>query len=416
MTTIVSALAVCRKELQILVRDRGWLAVLFLLPLVLGCIVGYANVAMSPDESGGDTISLPVAVVSQDEGVYGDQIVTVLKSIAALDITERLEPQANRLVADGKRIAAIVIPSGFSEMVDAHMPSTVTVIADPTREEYSNMVVGILNQVLGPIIVRSEIQYGISAVLDASGYASDADSVLRQATEAQTLGAIMTQLQMMQESPWIDVVVVEPEGIEAKGPWNPFSYTMPGFSVMFAFFVVGMASKALWDEKEQGSFRRLLAAPMSRSAIIGGKILAYSLVVVAQVLLLFAVGSLVFQMPLGDSLVALILLTVATALTSSGLGILVAAISRSSKQADSLGVLLGFVLAALGGCIVFPLYRLDGFLGLLPRLVPHGHAMIAFEKLLNGGGGVIDILPQLGVLVAMAAVFFGVGTWRLKWD
>jgi len=416
MSFVRDALTVAGKELQVLVKDRGGLAVLFLLPLVLASIFGSINVAMIGSESGEEALSLPVYVVNLDEGAYGEQVMTALEGIEVLDVNTTLPLQeANQMVADSMGIAAVVIPEDFSAKVDAYEPTRVQVIVDPTKEQYGSIMTGVVNQVVAPVVVQGELQYGIRSVIDRSGTLGEAEAELRQAIEAQTMGAVMTQLQRMQDRPWIAVRSEDPEGVEAEGPWNPFTYTMPGFSVMFAFFLVGTVAQTIWLEKELGSMRRLLASPISRAAILGGKILAYMLVVCLQFLVLFTVGSVVFHMPLGDSPTALVLLVVGTALTAAGLGVLVAALARSSRQADSLGSLLAFLLAAVGGCI-YPLYKMGGFVGVLPRLVPQGQAMIGFTKLLADGAGALQVLPQVGILVGMAVLFFLIGLWRFRYD
>jgi ABC-2 type transport system permease protein len=416
MKAIRDTLTVAGKELQVLIRDRGSLVVLFLLPLVLASIFGSINVAVIGEESGEEALSLPVYVVNLDEGAYGEQVTAALESVDVLDVNTTLPLQeANQLVADGKGIAAIVIPAEFSAKVDAYEPTEVQVIVDPIKEQYGSIMTGVVNQVVAPVVVQGELQYGIRSVMERSGLYEDISAELRQATEAQTMGAVMTQLQRMQDRPWIAVKTEDPAGVEAEGPWNPFTYTMPGFSVMFAFFLVGTVAQTIWLEKEQGSMRRLLASPISRGAILAGKIVAYMLVVCLQFLVLFTVGSAVFHMPLGDSLAGLVLLTVGTALTAAGLGVLVAALARSSRQADSLGSLLAFLLAAVGGCI-YPLYKMGGFVGLLPRLVPQGQAMIGFAKLLTEGAGALQVLPQVGVLLGMAVLFFLIGLWRFRYE
>jgi ABC-2 type transport system permease protein len=416
MNAIRNTLAVAGKELLVLFKDRGWLAVLFLLPLVLASIMGSMVAAFSGDGEGGQTMSLPLAVVNQDAGVYGEQVTAALKSIDVLDVATWLPlGVANQRVADGDRAAAVVIPADFSARVDGYEPSTVEVIVDPTRQQFGSIVAGIMNEVFSPVVLQGEIKYGIRSVMDASGLFEEMDDELRRATEAQTMGAIMTQLQRQQADPWIAVETEGPEGVEAQGPLNPMGYNVPAFSVMFAFFLVGAIAQTIWVEKEQGTFRRLLAAPLQRGAIIGGKVLSNVLVVCLQFLVLFTVGSVAFDMPLGRSPLGLVLLVLATAVTSAGLGILVAAFSKSSRQADSLGVMLGFILGGLGGC-VYPLFNLEGFIGFIPRLIPQGQALIGFTNLLLGRADLMELLPQIGILFGMGALFFVIGLWRFRYD
>lgn len=269
-----------------------------------------------------------------------------------------------------------------------------------------------MEQVLGETAVAGEIAYGIRSVLDDSGMLENAGSEMQQAVQAQSMGAIMTQLQTMQQSPLISVRSEDMADLTASTPINAFGYIVPNFTVMFSFFLVGVIAATLLREKEEGSFRRLLAAPMPHGTIIAGKMLAYMLIVLLQVVVLFGVASAAFAMPLGDSPLGLLLLTIALAMSAAALGMLLAAWAKTSSQADSLGTILGFVLAGLGGCIVsFPT---DSFMATVSRFTPHGHALTGFYGLLNGGFGVIDVLPQVGVLVGFTAVFFLIALWQFK--
>lgn len=416
---IKATLAVAGKELTILLKDRGALAVLFLLPLVLASVFGSISRSLMDAATGDESTAMPLLVVNQDGGPYGRQILTTLEGIAALEVTAS-DPAtdsttAGQLVIDGDALAAVIIPTGFSERVDAYEPSTIQVLVDPTEEESAGLIAGILNEVVAPVVLQGEIQYGIRSVMDQSGLYDQVTPDQRRAMEAQSLGAIMTQLQRQQQTPWIEVREEGLAGIEPRPPYDPFSYTVPSFTAMFAFFLVGVMAQSLWLEKEQGSLRRLLAAPIHRGAIIAGKMVAYMVMVVLQVVVFFAVGSMVFGMSLGRSVWGLVLLTLGLAMSAAGLGMLLATLVRSSRQADSIGMVLGFVLAAAGGCIGYPLFLLPGLPGIISRLTPHAHAIMGYLSLFQGGN-VGDILPQAGILAGMGILFFGLAMWRFRFE
>jgi ABC-2 type transport system permease protein len=203
-------------------------------------------------------------------------------------------------------------------------------------------------------------------------------------------------------------------GVAATGPVNVFAYVVPNFTVMFSFFLVGVIAATLLREKEEGSLRRLIAAPLPRGTIIAGKMLAYMLIVLLQVVVLFGVASFAYDMPLGDSPLGLLLLSLALSLSAAALGMLLAAWAKTSSQADSLGTIIGFVLAGLGGCIVS--FSDGSFMDMVSRFTPHGHALTGFYGLLNHGFGVVDVLPQVGMLVGFTAVFFLGAIWQLKFE
>jgi len=185
------------------------------------------------------------------------------------------------------------------------------------------------------------------------------------------------------------------------------------------FFVVSSGASGLLSERETGTLRRLMAAPIPRSAIIGGKMLAYILLACAQAVVLLGVARIAFSMPLGRSPLGLALVTLATALTSTTLGMMLAALCKNSKQADNLGTLLGFVLGGLGGTIAVsptPIFRSPGFMGMLSKLTPQAHAVDGFYRLMAENASVVQVLPQVGILLLMSGGFFAVAVRRLRFE
>jgi ABC-2 type transport system permease protein len=400
-------LAVAWKELQILFRDRGQLAVLFLMPIMFAAVIGSAF-------SGG-TPGISVYLVNQDAGRHSAQVVDILHGIDALRITE-LESvaQADARVADGEALAAIVIPPDFSSTIDAFGRTQVQVIVDPTQQRYGSIITGIMNEVLTPVILQGEIQYGVRTVLDESGVFDQSDPNARRMAEAQTMGVIMTRLREAFENPLITVHSEDLEGVQTQSFESGHEYTVPSYAVMFAFFIVGTIASALLREKEEGTFRRLLASPIRRASIIAGTMLAYMLVVGLQVLVVFGVGSGFFGIRLGDSPLGLLLVTIALAWAATGLGMLVAALARTRSQADGVGVVLALVMAAVGGAVV-PIPE-EGFLHVLSRFTPHAHAIEGYLELTTQGASVVDILPQVGLLIAVGLLFFAIAVWRFRFE
>ena len=420
MSILRNALAIAGKELQVLFKDKGNLAVLFLMPLVLSSIMmGPQRVVRTAGETAPDeepALQIEAYLVNEDSGPYGAQVAEGLKGISTLALqTIETAAEADRLVAEGERSAAIVIPAGFSDDIDAYVPTEVQVILDPTQGEASGIVAGIAGSVAGEIAVLGEIQYGIRAVLSETGAFDKLSPDAQAAVQAQTLGIIWMQAQEMRQNPIVAVKSRELESEEEMPEWNPFSYSTAGFTVMFAFFLIGIIAESLLKEQESGAFRRLLSSPLRRGSIILGKILAYMVIVFLQVAMMFAVSNLLYDMPLGSSFLGMLVLTVTVALAASALGLMIGSLVDSSKKAGNAGTLLGFVLMLLGGCI-YPTFWREGFLKYVALATPHAHAVMGYMELMTGDGGLVGILPYAGVLLAMAAVFFGVATARLKFE
>ena len=419
MNNIKYTLSVAWKEIQVISKERAWLVILFLLPLMIGGFMGGANLAMSSSQS--DVILLQVNLVNLDRGTFGTEMSKVFQSIEALQVTTYTDvAAAQEPVLKGKASAAIVIPSDFSQRIDSYTPTSVEVIVDPAEPESANIVMGIVKQVAAEFGIWGEVQYGVRTLLDEAGVLKSASPQDARAIEAQNLGVVMTRINEMRTNPVIAISVEDPTGEETNpGFGSFFAYLFPGLTVMFIFFIVAMSGGSLLTEREAGTMRRLLTAPIPRGTILAGKMLAYMLLACLQVVVVFTVAGLVFDTPMGKSPLGLVVLTLVTAFTAVALGMLIAALSKTAKQVDGIGVILAFVLAGLGGALAIsptPFYRSGGFIGIISSLTPQNHAVEGFYQLMAENASFVQVLPQIGILLAMGIVFFAIALWRFRFD
>ena len=423
MNILRNTLAIAWKDFQIIIRDRGLLVVIILLPLLFGGLLSmlYTSMYSSGDGEGQANISINLFLVNLDDGAYGAKVVEAMKEIDMLSIEELSGQagveQADQQVADGLKTALVVIPQDFSQKIEEYQQTQVSIIGDPTQKTLTDVLAGLMNYAITSASLEGNLRYGIRSLFGQSEVLKQASTEQLAGLEAQTLGAIMTQLQKMFFEP---LIVIEAEQqVEEQAPMtiNFFTLFMPGFTVMFAFFLVGAIGQSIFNEKDSGTIRRLLVAPIHKGTLIGGKMLAFGILIVLQVIILLGLPAVLFDMSLGSSPLGLVLVTIALALTVTSFGLMVAALSKTGKQADSIGTLLGFLLAGLGGCIFMsipPIYRMDTPLGFVSRLTPHAHALEGYYIVMFEGGSVVDVLPQVGILLVFALVFFLIASRRLK--
>jgi ABC-2 type transport system permease protein len=430
MNVMRNTLKLAGKDLKILFKDRGQLAVLFVLPLVFALMLGgpHAGAKNLVTASGEAKLSIGAYLVNEDEGPYGAQVEEVLRDIEPLQIlSSGSVARADKKVADGEAPAAIIIPADFSARIDANQPTRIQLIKDPARQTEAQVMAGVLQEVLTELSVRAEIEYGIRAVYHRTGVLEGADPETARAVQAQTMGAIWTAVQEIRSNPAIDVqrqdLAGEERVLTARG--IVFGFLMPVFSTMFAFFLVGIMAESILGEKEAGSFRRLLAAPIYPGTVVAGKMVAFIGVVFLQMLVLFGICSVLFDMPLGDPL-GLLALTLALALAATGLGMLLGSLAQTRKQAGSIGILLGFVLWFASGFTSFAItitggqiqldIPLEGFRYYVSQLTPHAHAINGYINLMIYGAGLVDILPNILALLGFGVVFFVLGLWRFRYE
>jgi ABC-2 type transport system permease protein len=420
MKTIRYTLSVTWKEILLLSKDRGTLAIMLLLPLLLGSVFAGINLQLSQISEEGN-ILFDVHLVNQDAGAFGEHLEAALNEIDILNvIPSDSASDSEDQVAKGEVAAVIIVPESLSEDIDSYTPTMIEVIVDPAAPESASIISGILNQATNEITIWGEVQYGVRTILNESGVLEDASPEVQMAVAGQTLGAIMTQLNEMRRSPAILVDSKTLEGVTIEGGIEIFfAFLFPAFAVMFIFFIIGISARSLLIERETGTMRRMLAAPIPRGTVIAGKMLAFILLACLQIVILFAVGNLLFGMPLGESPLALVLLTLVTALVATAMGMLVAALSKSSKQADNIGIILAFVLAAIGGAMPIsriPFGRVEGFIGSLSQITPHAHAIEGYYRVMTENAGLGQVWFQIGILLVMGIVIFLVATWRFRFE
>jgi len=420
MKTIYLTLSITWKEIQLLLRDRGTLALLFLLPMLIAGVMGGGNLASQQGEE--SSILLSVYLVNQDSEIFGQQVSEALQEIKQLDVHAINSPsEAEEQVAKGKTTAAVIIPSDFTQKINAYQSTQIEVIVDPAQPETASIVTGIMKQVVAEVTLWGEVQYGVRSILEKSGILAGATPQEQRAIAAQSLGAFMTRINEARQNPVIAVENVNIQGEETENWLVLFlPYLFSGITVMFAFFIVAAVAQTLLSEREAGTMRRLLAAPIPRGSILAGKILAYMLLAFIQIAVLLTFSHLAFKMGIGNSPLGLALLTLDVAFVATSLGMLVASLAKNSDQAGNVGTILALLMGGLGGSI--PLgsttlaTRAGGLRQVLASLLPNGYAVEGYYRLMAENGDVMSILPQLGILFGMGVLFFAIAAWRFKFE
>jgi ABC-2 type transport system permease protein len=196
---------------------------------------------------------------------------------------------------------------------------------------------------------------------------------------------------------------------------------VPGFTVLFVFLTAQATARSIYDEKKVGSFRRLLAAPISKAALLIGKILPNFITAILQIGVLFAFGvfglsALGFKpVELGQDLLALGIAVLLIALCSSALGVLIASVARTENQIGGLSTLLLWGMGTLGGSIL-PYFLLESMLGPIPKALPHYWANKALDDIMVRGAMLADVSQEFMVLLGFTLVFFLVGLWRFDFE
>jgi ABC-2 type transport system permease protein len=197
--------------------------------------------------------------------------------------------------------------------------------------------------------------------------------------------------------------------------YDPRANSSAGQLITWVFIPLIGLSATFAYERQKGTLRRLLTTPTSRATFLFGTILSQVVLALAQMALLIGFGVLVMKVNWGQSPAALTVMLLASALAASALGTMLGTFVKTEGQANGLSIMLGMVMALLGGCW-YPLELFPETVRMAVKVLPTTWSMQGLMDILLRGGGVSAILPEAFVLLGFALVFFIIGVLRFKYE
>lgn len=367
-------------------RERSSFFFVFVFPMLLILVLGMAY---------GGSFEPRVGVVAPGSGPLATQLTERLRAADGIDV--RLIANGSEMSAQverGELEAGLVIPRDYDVAVRS--------AGETARLRY---------------LARSGMQgQQVSAIV--SGVVGQQAARLRAArftmTEtgigfgpaADTVAAVATRV------PPITVTATTSGTAAFPQDLGRFDTGASSQLLLFVFVTSMTGAAALIETRRLGVSRRMFATPTAASTIVFGEALGRFGVAFVQGVFIMLGSSLVFGVSWGDPLAATVLM-LSFALVASAAGLLLGAVMRTSQQAIAVGLLLGLGLGALGGSMM-PLEFFTPTLRTVAHVTPHAWAADGFAALIRHGGDLLDVLPQIGVLLAAATALYALATWRLR--
>lgn len=436
------ALALAAKDLRLFVRDRTALFFAILLPIGLASVMGTAlGGSMGGGSGGAPTVGL--AVEDRDGSAQSLALIEDLVAVDGLrvDIVE----DARRLVADGDRSGGLVIPEGYGAALDrGATPPELELYRDPARRISSQLVLfkvapplfermagsmgsGLMSRVLDalefPEAGRAEAEEALRASydrMDALTARLEADGAFADATsedpaepdgdDSVSQGGFDVQA-MLPDLLGLSVEDLAPERADGLPRSAGASHAFAAMAVMMLLFNLVAAAGTLQDERAEGTIDRLRLTPSAGRAVLTGKMLVTMTLAGAQLVILFAFGAVVFDVPVLQHLPELALTSLVWAFAASALGLLFATAARTRKQMEGLSTLVILGMSAVGGAW-FPREITPEWFQTVGLATPVAWAMDAYHGVLWYGKGVFAG-PERGGIAVSLLVLLGAGVLML---
>ncbi len=412
-------LSIAAKDMLILFKDRSTVLQVFLLPLVF--IVLYVGIGTSFQGQAEEDTRIPLPVVNLDTGgEISQNFVDGLNGDGGIKAVLYEESEAQKMLEAEEITRLLIIPAGFSEDVLSGEKVAVS-LQDSGSDQQENQAVSL---VVAGVARDMSIQSNILGSLEQMRQMQADNPNAEQALSAErSIEQARWQFERSETTPLISIEQRIPT-LFAEREEESLSFVelaVPGMAVLFVFLTAQTTALSVYEEKKVGSFRRLLAAPISRSSLMSGKMLPNFLTVILQTAVIFFAGVVIFpllgwdRLTLGNDPLALLLLVLFTALCSTALGALISAIAKTEAQIGGLSTVILWVMAFLGGAIV-PFFLLNDDLASLGKITPQYWAVTGFYDLLVRGQSLSDITGSLLALLLFSLLFLGFALWRFDFD
>lgn len=357
--------------------------------------------------SGDADTRLALTVVDQAQSSLSASLIEQLEASTAVVpvLTDLASAEAD---FDSRRInALLVIPADFSAEALTGGNARLELRQQPNN----------LNALVAGRAVQAASQRTASTVEIARTSLEQAEELRPFADESERQAYFETARQAAERA--ARVAPARLSVIRASTPdqvdYDPAANSSAGQLITWVFIPLLGLSAMFAYEREQGTLRRLLTSPTSRAAYLFGTITGQVIIAFIQMALLIGFGILVMRLSWGRDLVGLAVLMLSFALAASALGVALGTIVRTSSQANGLSIMLGMVMALLGGCW-YPIELFPEVVQNIVKILPTTWAMQGMLDLVLRGQGLSAILPEAGVLCGFAVAFFAVGIWRFKYE
>jgi len=370
--------ALVRKDLVLYFSNRRALVMSILAPIVIAAFFGAVFGSGSEKPS-----RIPIALADRDASALSRAIVASIAAEPAFEVKNVDTEAAFALARQGKVRAAVVLPPGFAEqtrkaLLAGGAKAVVEVRYDPSQATALALVRGLL------------AQHVMKALGDTIGGPGAAAFGLPFTTD--------------------DVA-----SIAADRPYNGYAHAFAGMGVQFILFMGIEVGVGVLLARRMGLWKRLRAAPLSRTLLLGSHIASGAITAVVLLAIIYAAAIAIFHVRIDGSAVGFVAIAIAFALLTSSFGLLIAAIGKTPEATRGLAIFATLVMVMLGGAWV-PSFVFPQWLQTASLAVPTRWAVDGLDAMTWRGLGIDAAVGPVVVLLAFAALFTAIAIWRFDWE
>lgn len=377
MKSLRRIVAILKKELLQLRRDRLTFGMVVMIPLIQLLLFGYAiNTNIR---------HIPAAVVDQSQTGMSRTLIQMVEATQVVTFTDEFATvqEAQKAITRADARAVLILPSDLDERV-VRSPSVAG--APPTSSDRDT------TRPVGQWLVDGSDTTVAAAV--RSLRAMPLSELFRRAPNAS--------------SPTFEVALF----------FNPEQRSevniVPGLvGIILTMTMVLFTSAAIVRETERGNMEMLINTPVRPIEMMIGKIIPYIIIGFVQVAIILGLGAVIFNVPVNGSLTALFVVTLLFILASLSLGLVISTIAKNQLQAMQMTVFVLLPSILLSG-FMFPFEGMPIIAQYIADLFPATHFMRLIRGVVLREATLGDIDRESLWLLGFTAIGLTVASFRFR--
>ncbi len=346
--------AIALKEVRELSRDKRMLYVLFVFPMLLLAIFGYAI--------NFDVHHIKMAVYDQDKTTESRNFINALTSSEYFDLVGYINNENEiRNILDTKKAQCVIV-----------FPH------DMSRKFYSKQNVNIQ-------IIIDGVDANTASIIKSYITAATASYSLKLQSEVfASLGKNMYTPIDLHPAFWFNPDL------------NTSFFLIPGLIAMILILTAVVSiSLSIVREKERGTMEQLNVSPLNSFELLVGKTIPYTVISLIITAVILVAGSVLFGIPIKGNLIMLFFSTLLFLFASLNLGIFVSSIADSQQVAFQMATLASMLPSTILSGFIFPIESMPKAIQILTNITPAKFFLIILRDILLKGTGIGAYWEQL---------------------
>jgi ABC-2 type transport system permease protein len=360
-------LALTRKELLAVLKDRRSRLSLLIPPVVQALIFGYAATY--------DLNHVSYAALDEDHSAASRELLAGLDGSGVFERVADLQRASDiKSIIDARRVLLVIaIDSQFERRLLLGQGAEVQLIADGRNSNTAGTAIGYFSAIVDQFNARWGRDHGI------------APPVVQLVPRA-----------------WYN------PNLETR--W----FMIPGMiGTLTLLQTLMLTAMSVAREREQGTFDQLLVTPFRPFEIMAGKALPSMMVGTIQAGGVLLVAQLWFRIPFAGSYLTLYVGLLLFLLAAVGIGLLVSAVAATMQQAMLYSMLLIMPFSLLSG-LTTPISSMPTAIRYLTVINPLSYAIDVTRRVYLEGAGLDLLFPDLWPLAVLAALTLAGAAWMFS--